>query len=335
MKCFIDPQLYIYTDDDWVNYSFVDRLQSLINALEDFEKIEKGIGNLYKTFRFLVSDVLQERIYSHNPFVNEPNINSFYPRQFKTRVLPELLRRLDADLDLDGLNTDLCTTGTGTIPDVQEPSDEIKQDFRASVSLFETIYGGSERLLVYSEGHRSLQECKTFFNPEVHLPTSELRERDPTSAENQHLKATDPVRLLWDATQSTLASARLRCAIVCKYLHLKQTDPEWERFRVGPVDATEEFWRTIRDTDFHRRPRLYIERILYAVTQISCARDVTINAHRMEGQRVSYKGVNSVFWNAYVFKMGATDTDKRCSRIYYIRTSSGAVLMKFDPDAHP
>lgn len=333
MATYLDPILYIYDNDEWESYGFVDQFEALISALLHFDKIELENDAVLRLFRFRSSERLELAMYERNPNANQPQIQEFYRRQFMCSILPALIRRIDPcpSAKCGRGSTDLKASPPPPVCDQRE----VSQFFHDMLRICSTCSHDGPRKLILHEGYRSLDAGSAFFNTEISLPSRATVNSDPSAAKKIYITAADPVALFPGSADLSTAVAKLRFCVECNYEILKSSDSQWGIYNLGELSAADSFWIAINRADFKGFDAHYVARILYAITQIVCGRDITISAHRMEGSIVNYCDTKHTLWNAYVFKMGANAQDRRCSRIYYIRTSSGAVLWDFEPDAHP
>ena len=95
MRKYLDPVYLAISEEAWNSRTYAEIFDSLNTLLTRIEKVEKSTGTLYQLVKFKLTEGLFSLIYSNNPFKNDPEIQEFYTKLFKDRILPELFRRTE------------------------------------------------------------------------------------------------------------------------------------------------------------------------------------------------------------------------------------------------
>ena len=318
MKNYLDPRVYCYTDGEWESEAFVDRFSDFLSLIQEAEKEEKKVGS-EKLLHFRLESDAVEQIYSSNPFLAQPCAKPFYQQQFNNLFLPAILRRIDT------CSTASCEShpqNAKTLPCLIMPAIKPSQVFLDQLSLCAICGDNEERCLIHHSGAPSINLPSDFFHKVVDLSSKGL------------LNILD-AWTLFPQYPKRHREEYLRLAVAVERAQREEDDPTWKATKLSNISVTENFWPSFDKADFLGLDENYIRQIIYTLLQISTGKDETVCEHRMIGQSVGKNHEKYNKWNAYVFKMGASDQDKRCSRIYFAKTSSGILLDEYEPDAHP
>lgn len=317
MRVFLDPRLFLFTEQEWEEYTFVERMSALLRLLQQCERIEKQAGLLFRVVRFRLPEALQSYIHEMNPMVNRPEQRTQYRTQYLREILPSLMKRFDICPDA---RCEQQTINRLTV--AQAASDmDICENFAAELRLCAECGDSRPTVLIYDEDAKSLIARSGFFAHEH------------KSKQIDVLSIIDPTEFL---DLDTLAGRDRRIALAIEILraNYSSTIPQLSSRSISNLNFSQDFWMQFTRTDFRSAYDLYLNRILFVLLQIATNIDIDASLHCMTSQTINYKGVNLQKWNAHVFKMGPSDQDRRCSRIYYANTSEGILIQTFEPDAH-
>lgn len=318
MRNYINPSVYAYTDSEWREFEFVDRMLGLVEFLDRCLDVEKPHDKQYDLIRFRASDDLLAEIHLMNPFITDGAAAPHYQQQYRSAILPGLMRRLRYCPD-DGCQGYAINSRAGVVVEFPPPT-RLSNTFIAECALCSICAHPDPTCLITHEDADAFQSQGSFFDHVVDVSTEALGLIDPLGA------------FPWQADENEEALFGL--AIRANYERLKIIDPTWAQQAPLNVVIAPSFWRTLRSSNFGDLELHYKRRIIYSLTQILYARSIDINDHRMGGQVVSYENSNLRKWNAYVFQMGAGPQDRRCSRIYYAKRQGVIILSEYEPDAH-
>ena len=312
----LDPVSYTYNQQEWESRQFVDRLEDLTTFLIKVEEFEELVERSDRLIRFQAAAEALENIYEENPFINSPVIPNYYQMQFGSAILPRLLRRFDVcgerACDLKD-EIDILPLGI---------ADAIAERFVASLAPCAMCRKSSTRFLYRHRDKCSISDARGFFSGEVDIGTDE------------YLSHVDFAEL-FPREGARSSKSRLLSEAVAGLFKLKiATDMAWRGKRLGNIHFHDEFWPSVERSDFGDCAREYGERIISSILQAACGYDVNIFDHRMEAWSVRHSNQNHGVWNAYVFRSGPSDRDRRCSRLYYAKIDGGILLYRYEPDAH-
>lgn len=311
MSIFLDPNIYCYSIDEWQQGSALDRMHHLTTFLESLI-IEEDRLEAKNQVELWISDILMSATYEMNPNINTPP-NGFYFRQYVSKLLPTLLRRkitleapaVGACRVSECLNIHDCVIEEALIFALDEISTEdatkityIFDSSRVSLTLGGGIFSAEFEINEVT-GRRFLDECDLF----------------PLSS------------------KACPDTAIVAAAEVLKD-KLLTDDATWSEHSVSKAILHENFLPSIARADFGNEERIYQRRIVYSLLQILAARNLTINEHSMNPEKIWFDRKWHGKWNAYVFRSGPSDIDSRCSRIYYAKIDGGVLLYEYNGDAH-
>lgn len=317
MRAYLDPKSYIYTEEEWDNFSFAGKLDELLSALDRMTELEKRWGSLWSLFKFRVDEGHLAEVYESVPFLEGADCGAYYKQQFRRAILPDLLRRFEyCPRSCEGLRDDPLQ-----LPAPANDNDDVAARFIRSLEVCAICSDTRGTCIFRTAAAYSTVPGSSFFQVELLLGDS------------------DPLRCLTAADLLPLEGKpgdddKLKLALTVELSKLAAQDPAWQNLAVGDLSVAEEFWASLRHADFRGADAQYKERIVYTILQLVTGRDVTANEHAMNGQVVHVAGVNQQKWNAYVFQMGASDQDRRCSRIYYTKSGAGIRLYEYEGNAH-
>lgn len=317
MRNYLNPTVFAYTDAEWDAFSFVGRLNDLVDFLVLCNELEEEHGRLYDLVRLRTSRSLMDFVYLLNPFMSQPGAAPHYQTLYRSRILPELLRRFD-----------YCPTGPcGALAAVPLPApvappgaSALLQSFVDECALCAMCGSGADATLITHADAEALPPAG-FFRHSINLDHPDV------------VALADPVSIFpW--VECDDQDQRVTIAIEAALGQRRLTDATWNQYTASPLQIQPSFWRSLRQADFGELEMHYKQRIISCLTQLACGRSVDTQEHRMIGMQVNHGGANYQKWNAYVFQMTAGPQDRRCSRIYFARTGAGIVLNEYDPDAH-
>ncbi len=319
MTKYLDPKAYIFTDEEWVSELFVHRMASVIQFLISVEELENKLDAAYKIFLFSVCCDLTALQWSCNPFVNSP-ANEYYRRMFADRLLPRLLQRLR-----ECPHRDVCLSESGCKsmpPNIVDHTCKISAEFFLHLSQCASCGCAEGRTLFYHGSAVSVDISSDFFSLSYNIE------------DNNISKALEPEELWPDPKNIKSRSIQIESAIDSCFERYVSSDPTWSGLTRSGMIFSNEFWRDIYRADFNGRDFFYKRRILNCITQVVYSRDVDINEHSMRPMTIVVDGCSHGIWNAHVFKMGPDAGDRRCSRLYYVKTADGFHFFQYNGDAH-
>lgn len=312
----LDPAVYLYSASEWEQRDFIPRLEDFTEFLIKIEEFEDLIDRGDRLVRFQSNPESIDNIYLENPFVNSPSIPNYYQMQFSAAILPRLLRRLDvcgeAACDLKNEVDELPLPAANAIA----------EQFVAGLAPCALCHNGPHRSLYFHPGKCSVVDERGFFSTRARVDTNEyLRDLDLAG--------------LFPLNGGHALKSRQLVAVTNGLFELKKlTELAWRRQRLGSIKFHDDFWPSIERADYGENPKHYHARILSSILQAACGYDENIVDHRMETRVVRYENQNHGVWNAYVFRSGPSDRDRRCSRLYYAKIDGGVLLHRYEPDAH-
>lgn len=308
---FFDPNLYTFTDSEWVGGEALDRLEELLRIISDIslseDQIERSGG---------VSVVLPEEIYlsslEMNPNINNPS-NAHYSRIFQSQILPSLMRRradFEIGNNIDDISSDHVSVANCVVP---APLQSFLEDTPlADARTF--IYA-------YHPQRVSLDLGSGAFLDEVSIcDISGKYFVDPTWV--------FPIEGKHDPTCSIMESVKVYRE------RLLIDDAAWDDFQPTGLYLHDDFLATLAGADFGALEAEYQNRIVFTFLQVLCARNLTTKEHSMKPQTITYNNKTHSKWNAYVFQMGPNASDTRCSRLYYAKIQGGVLFFRYEEDAH-
>ncbi len=272
---------------------------------------------LYKVFRFRCSSSVRDQIYKLNPFLNNPVRSNYYLNIFRSLILPELLRRIEYCPSV------VCETGQPSNevpPQARDEAKAILASFTDDLSVCALCCDCSATCLVTHDDCDKSLDHNDYFKIVITSSDEILAAGDPNAA------------FPWRAGQND--EARLRLALDIRLAQRKVEDASWAAHTLGVVRVSERFWPSLRNADFGDEPSKYRDRIIDLLVQLACGRNVDTHEHRMVSERIRVDNTNFGRWNAYVFQSGASQIDRRCSRVYFAKVAGGIFLDVYDPDAH-
>ena len=320
MITYLDPCVYCYDNDEWQNELFVDRFLHLLELFSDLNDEEKLLGH-NRILNFRVSDDFEEQIYTSNPFLSNGSPKPFYQNQFQNIILPEILKRsITCPIDFC---EQACVINKSPPAISSERIDKAaSRAFVNHLSLCAKCGANAPAQLIYFNNSISIEDPSGYFEFISNLATDNL----------SHIIQI-PTILPFSSKINQLNYLKL--SLRCGHFQKMRSDPSWRGTNLSNVQVTENFWKSITQANFQGLEKEYHQRIFYTILQVACGKDETASEHRMVSQFIGTGHNKKNKWNAYVFKMGATDQDKRCSRLYFAKTVDGILLDAFEPNAHP
>ena len=316
MRGYLDPRLYLYSEQEWKSQSFIPRLDALIKLIQDIEELEADGGiPADQGMRFMSCDRLTDQLFTSNPFKNDPT-RPFYFQQFSSTILPYILRKsrscaTEACLPIGAIQVVATPT---------DPSDQRDTAFATQLDQCVSCSRGDQKTLIRFTADECLTNASSIFERVVSLPTEGA------------LSGYDAANLL-PLTDGEGASDLLNFAVSAYAATESAGNPTWSK-KLTKLVPTDSFWRSLSRADFRGCEETYRRRICRTLSQIALGIDLDIHAHGMTNKTFLYLGRKIGMWNAYVFQMGCTDQDRRCSRIYYGYSHGTVVLHEYEPDAH-
>lgn len=309
----------MYEAPDWTNNSYVDRLAALVNCLREMSEFERAHDSIGKIFQFHAAHALKGKVWEYNPFKNDPPATPFFRNMYFSSIYPELMRRLcscPADNMCNLLrdeSLELLATGAA----------EFDRIFQDELSVCSVCGNNQPRLLIYASSRTSVSPESSFFSHAINLVDA----YDITDAVS-HSE-------LWpDMNNRPKRAQQLRAALEKLHREKGKHDASWRDRAISEVRCADSFWLDLYAADFAQYEHEYRERILYTILQIATRRDIDIEEHEMIHEDIWLGGERFRKWNAYVFQMGPSADDRRCSRIYYAKSDDVIYLCEFCPDAH-
>lgn len=321
MRKYLDPVFLAISEEAWNTRIYAEIFDSLNTLLDRIEKVEKSTGTLYQLVKFKLTEGLFSLVYSNNPFKNDPEIQEFYTKLFKDRILPEILRRAE-------WCPSLCTLLKENSQSCQFINSFVSED-------------------VLTEWNLLIEQCLSCDAPELLCLVSPIDyatkiSDNETSSINQKFLVINDVNMLFNVDDFVSAKMlnesnrenSLKQAIAIFY-NQSVTQRGWNPNR-HPQDYEfdDHFWQTIYRSDLLKEDREYRERFINSMTQIVYDLDVDIRKHDYQGEKITVDSKKYKKSSADVFKMGRGSDDKRCSRIFYCKIKDKIHFYEFDPDRH-
>jgi hypothetical protein len=321
MRKYLDPVYLALSEEAWNTRIYAEIFDSLNTLLTRIEEVEKSTGTLYQLVKFRLTEAFFALVYSNNPFKNEPEIQEFYTKLFKDKILPELLRRTEWCPNLCVLlmeNTQSCQFTNSLVPE-------------DVLTEWNTLMGQCLSC--------DAQELLCLMSP-LSYPTEIITTE--TSSIHHKLWVTNDVEMLFDLADFVSAKMLtdayredcLKHAITIFY-HQSVIQGGWTpNLNPQNYEFDEHFWQTIYRSDLLKEDREYRERFINSMTQIVYNLDVGIRKHDYQGEKITVDGKKYKKSSADVFKMGRGTDDRRCSRIFYCKIKEKIHFYEFDPDRH-
>lgn len=314
-RVYIDTHLYLFSDDEWEGNLFVDKLSALTDLLLAVGSLDDRLAGALPPIMFEATDNLQELVFSTNPFINYPD-RSFYHAQYNRSVLPEILRRFQSCPKAD-CSQGPCPAALVIARSVDDPRDP---PFADHVNLCLECSSKLPMRLIRYAADTAIDGQDEAFDRIIRLPDE------------------SPLRILTAGSLLPLEKGHrdrglLNLAVEAFLAEESAHEKAWA-LPIRALRPTDNFWRSLHAADFGDSADLYAWRILRSLAQLAIGVDFDINAHGMTSKTFSLDGSSIGMWNAYVFRSGASDQDRRCSRIYYGYQDNSIVLHEYEPDAH-
>ena len=321
MRKYLDPVYLAISEEAWNSRTYAEIFDSLNTLLTRIEKVEKSTGTLYQLVKFKLTEGLFSLIYSNNPFKNDPEIQEFYTKLFKDRILPELFRR-----------TEWC-------PSLCTILEENSQNCQFINSLVPEDVLTEWNLLIEQCLSCDAQELLCLISP---IDYATKISDGATALINHKILVINDVQMLFNVADFISAKMldesnrenSLKQAMEIFY-HQSVTQRGWTPNR-NPQDYEfdDHFWQTIYRSDLLKEDREYRERFINSLTQIVYDLDIDIRKHDYQGEKITIENKKYKKSSADVFKMGRGSDDKRCSRIFYCKIKDKINFYEFDPDRH-
>ncbi len=308
---FLDPNLYIFSDDEWVGGEALNRLDDLLRIMTDIASSEEQLEHVGG-----VSVIFPDDIYlfslEMNPNINTPE-NAHYSRIFRSRILPSLMRRranFEVGEDIDNILCDHVTVADSVVP---QPLQSFLEDT--------TVNDAGSFIYAYHSQRISLNLGSGVFLEEICISSTSGRYFvDPTWV--------FPIEEKGDPASSIMEAVNIRRE------RLLLNDAEWQGYKPTGLFIHEDFLNSIASADFGALKAEYQDRLIFTFLQVLSARHLTTNEHSMKPQTITYDNKRHGKWNAYVFQMGPNASDTRCSRLYYAKIRGGVLFFRYEEDAH-
>ncbi len=312
MKNYIDPIYLVVTEDVWQSRVYSTIFNSLNDSLNYIEEVEKASNTSYKLVRFKFNQDLLSEIYNHNPFRNDPKVESFYLNLFN-KVISELTRRFDwcpSNCEIDDPISTIFSCINNDVPD---------EVLSVWISLINqcAICNQQEPFIFFSPASF---ETKIIVNPDKPIDftqTSKIYElfsvgtflNKGTINSNSFKKA---IEILY---QQSVNSGRMN----------SEDNPQDFYFH-------DIFWKTLENAKFSEENTHYKQRFVDSLTQVIYAKDIDIRLHKYGKISIDKKKYDK--YSADVFQMGRGTNDRRCSRIFFCKINNQICFYEFDPDFH-
>lgn len=314
MRAYLDPDLFLFTDAEWKDLKFVDRFSDVIDFLQRIKKKEAESSLIGQSVKLHVSEDIIEHLYSSNPALNNPP-RPFYYNQYRSVVMPELLRRAT-----------VCA-GDSCLPIGTSALDAVPADTGALTNLL-----FADHLNTCLACTRTDPKCVVRGEKCSIANDNEVFEISAPLASINLDVLIDPLEVLPSGTEAN-KMARLEQAIASFVAITAISDPQWGSAKISRIEVTDEFWGTYRQAKFPLS-HVYGSRLCSVLAQITTGFNVDTNAHGMAPEKFTHNNKSIGKWNAYIFKMGPDAQDNRCSRLYYGFDSGAIILHRYEPDAH-
>ncbi len=274
-------------------------------------------GGFLLTFKSNANEAAS--IFNHNPFINDPPIPAYYVRQFRQKILPELLKRFVYCPQSRCLG---AAEQTRSKPAAAVPGDEIVEPFVSGLELCCGCSDPRQTCLITHSERLGIDPANDFFDLTIE------------AGGGKELSAISAIGVFPNPKDAERRQSQIMIALELEKRRLLNTDPEWSRYPIRDLSISGSFWTALQNADWGELEERYKSQITSALLQIACGRSTSSNLHRMVGQTVTIGTTLHPKWNAYVFQSGASDQDRRCSRIYYASVGSEVHIVEYDPDAH-
>lgn len=308
---FLDPNLYIFSEDEWRCGEALDRLDDLLRIMTDIDSSEEKLERSGAVL-FLLPDEIYLSSLEMNPNINTPE-NTHYSKIFRSHILPSLMRRRANFVVGDNIDEILCDHVS--VLDSVVPNS--LKTFLESTTLDDT----GSFIYVYHPRRISLTLESDAFLEEVCISSVSGRYFVEPSWVFPIEKKRDPVCSIIESVNINRERLLLK-------------DAEWGECHPSGLFLHEDFVQSIADADFRELESEYKNKLIFTFLQVLCARHLTTNEHSMSPQTITYNRKKHLKWNAYVFKMGPDATDTRCSRLYYAKIKGGILFFRYEEDAH-
>ncbi|WP_158014052.1 hypothetical protein [Sphingomonas sanxanigenens] len=294
--------------------SFVDRFADVVDFMLRVRERESQISLIGHSLRLHMSEDILEHIHTSNPSLNKPP-RPHYFNQYKSIVLPELMRR--ATICSDESCPPIDTSVAQAIPTDDQSltdllfADHLNMCLSCSKNDSKCVLRGA-RCSIANDNH--VFEFSAYLNDASIDALIDPIEVLPVGDEDNRL-------------------ARLEQAIASFVAVSGLSDAQWRGRTIAKVEIGDEFWATYRQAQFHLN-RVYAKRLCSVLSQVATGLNIDTNAHGMTPEKFTHGGKAIGKWNAYIFKMGPSAQDQRCSRLYYGFSGGSLVLYRYEPDAH-
>jgi len=328
MRKYIDPVYLAVSEEAWRSRIYSEIFDSLTTILERIEDVEKSTDTLYKLVKFKASEGLFSKIYSNNPFNNNPEVQDFYIKLFKDRIIPELYRRFE-----------WCPSFC--IPSNQ--SSQIDQNIQ-SCNFSNTLV--PEDVLL--EWNHLVEQC-LYCNNSNELLCLISPFSNQTKLENENSFLAEKLRVTFDVDElfdvsdfldeSILSKSNLRENCLKKAIEIYYNQcvmrGEWTS-NLQPQDHAFDdfFWKSIEQAKLVDESHDYKERFVSSMAQVVYDLDIDIRKHKYKSDKILVARKKYAKYSADVFKMGQGTIDSRCSRIFYCKVSQQLYFYEFEPDRH-
>jgi hypothetical protein len=321
MRKYLDPVYLAVSEEAWQSRRYFEIFQSLNSLLKNIEDIERDTDNLYQLVKFKFSEGLLAEIYHNNPFKNQPEVEEYYTRFFKDKIIPELFRRFDF---CPGLCTPLTQDSSfGNFANELVPEDVLNE---WNLLIEKCLFCNYTDLLYLV----SPAVCQTI-----------MVETDDISI-TEKILVTKDVKQLFDVTDflsriivdESRRENRIKQAIEICYSQSVLQDGWSSNLTPQDYEFNENFWQTLVRGRLFSESRSYQERFVRSMTQVVYDLDIDIRKHKYQGEKINIGSKKYPKYSADVFKMGQSSIDKRCSRIFYCKVSQKVHFYEFEPDRH-
>lgn len=314
MRPYLDPGLFLFSDEEWLNMTFVDRFADVVDFFQRLREREGQASLIGQSVKLHISEDVLEYLYSSNPALNDPP-RPHYFNQYKSVILPELLRRAIVCADESCL-----PAGTSTVQAVPFDNENLTDLLFADHLNMCLACARDDNKCVLRNDRCSIANDNEVFEVSASLASVSLdilidpMEVLPTGNEDNRLER------LEQAVASFVATSAI-------------SDAQWRGKTIARLEIGDEFWATYRQAQFHLNP-IYAKRLCAVLSQVATGLNIDISAHGMAPEKFTHNNKAIGKWNAYIFKMGPSVQDQRCSRLYYGFSGGSVVLYRYEPDAH-
>lgn len=321
MRKYLDPVYLAVSEEAWQSRRYFEIFQSLNLLLKDIEDVERDTDNLYQLVRFKFSEGLLAEIYNNNPFKNQPEVEEYYTKFFKDKIIPELFRRFDFcpgscnPLTEDGL---FCKFANELV------SEDVINEWNL---LLEKCFACNDTDLLYLVSPVASQTVMV--EPgDIAIIEKIFVVKDA----KQLFDVTD--FLCQNIVDESHRENRIKQAIGICYSQSVLQDGWQSNLMPQDYEFNEKFWQTLEKAKLSNENRSYQERFIRSMTQIVYDLDIDIRKHKYQGDKITIGSRKYTKYSADVFKMGQSSIDKRCSRIFYCKVNQKLHLYEFEPDRH-